>query len=72
MMWVKDSEALAARLSLSLHVDESTYRTWRLYMAGSANWFARGYLGVFQVLLAKPERGASGLPLTRGDWYMPS
>lgn len=28
---------------------------------------ARG--NIYQTLLVKPERGVSGLPLTRGDWY---
>jgi cyclopropane-fatty-acyl-phospholipid synthase len=45
------------------------YRTWRLYMSGSAHGFETGQINVYQVLLAKPERGHSGLPLTRDDWY---
>ena len=48
---------------------EETYRVWRLYMAGAANAFDAGGLGVFQTLLSKPDRGSSGLPLTRADWY---
>jgi len=52
------------------YVDEPTYRVWRLYMSGSANGFARGRISVYQALLSKPgARGASGLPLTRADWY---
>ncbi len=51
--------------------DEVTYRVWRLYMAGSAYGFEQGRLSVYQALLAKPERGRSGLPLTRTDWYGP-
>ncbi len=52
------------------HVDESTYRVWRLYLSGSAHGFTTGRLNVYQALLALPdERGASGLPLTREDWY---
>jgi cyclopropane-fatty-acyl-phospholipid synthase len=48
--------------------DARTYRTWRLYMAGSAHGFASGRLNVVQTLLAKPDAaGRSGLPLTRGD-----
>jgi len=51
-------------------VDEPTYRVWRLYMSGSANGFTRGRISVYQALLSKPGAGgASGLPLTRGDWY---
>jgi cyclopropane-fatty-acyl-phospholipid synthase len=51
-------------------VDEATYRTWRLYMAGSAHGFASGYLSVYQTLLAKLDRGGDSLaPLTRDKWY---
>jgi cyclopropane-fatty-acyl-phospholipid synthase len=50
-------------------VDEATYRTWRLAMAGCAYGFATHRLNVWQSLLGKPERGRSGLPLTREDWY---
>ena len=46
--------------------DTRTYRTWRLYMAGSAHGFASGRINVVQTLLAKPDAaGRSGLPLTR-------
>src|SRR5581483_3462622 len=52
------------------HVDEPTYRVWRLYMAASAGSFAAGRINIYQTLLSKPdERGASGLPMTREDWY---
>ncbi len=51
-------------------VDESTYRIWRLYLAGSTHGFRRGQLAVYQTLLAKLNpRGQSNLPLTRDDWY---
>jgi cyclopropane-fatty-acyl-phospholipid synthase len=53
------------------HVDEPTYRVWRLFMSGSAHGFAHGRLNVYQALLVKAgERGRSGLPLTRADWYV--
>jgi cyclopropane-fatty-acyl-phospholipid synthase len=54
-----------------LHVDEATFRTWWMYLAGSAFNFRQGYIGLHQTLLNKPrpERGPSGLPLTREDWY---
>lgn len=45
------------------------YRTWRLYMSGSAHGFKTGKLNVYQALLFKPRGGPSGLPLTRADWY---
>ncbi len=52
------------------HVDETTYRIWRLYMAGSARRFDQGHLALYQVLLAKPDaKGGAHLPLTRADWY---
>lgn len=46
-----------------------TYRIWRLYMAGSAYRFARGWLNLYQSLLVKADQGRAGLPLTRADWY---
>jgi cyclopropane-fatty-acyl-phospholipid synthase len=52
------------------HVDEVTYRVWRLFMSGSAHGFESGRLNVYQTLLAKPGPGGeSGLPLTREDLY---
>jgi cyclopropane-fatty-acyl-phospholipid synthase len=49
--------------------DESTYRIWRLYMAGSADGFSSSRGNLYQTLFVKPDRGVSGLPLTRADWY---
>ena len=47
-----------------------SYRAWRLYMAGSAQGFGTGRLGLFQSLLAKPlESGAAEVPVTRRDLY---
>jgi cyclopropane-fatty-acyl-phospholipid synthase len=48
---------------------EQSYRTWRLYMAGSAQGFSSGRLGVFQSLLAKPAAGRVDLPPTRRALY---
>ncbi len=53
-------------------VSEVTYRIWLLYMAGAAAAFHRGDISVQQVLLSRPDRGASRLPLTREDWYSAS
>ncbi len=50
---------------------ELTYRTWLLYMAGSAAAFRRGDIAVYQTLLCRPDEGESHLPLTRSDWYQP-
>ncbi len=44
-------------------VDEETYRTWLIYLAGSAVNFEDGDLDVHQVLLAR--RGSRMRPLTR-------
>ncbi|MEZ5276089.1 MAG: cyclopropane-fatty-acyl-phospholipid synthase family protein [Opitutaceae bacterium] len=66
--WVRRLEA--AHAQALRHVDESTYRIWRLYMAASAYAFDRGYLSVYQTLLSRPDPdGRSGLPLRRDDWY---
>ncbi len=46
-----------------------TYRIWRLYMSGAAHGFKTGRVNVYQAILAKPENGECGLPLTRADWY---
>jgi cyclopropane-fatty-acyl-phospholipid synthase len=49
-------------------VDEATWRTWQLYLAGSSIAFDEGGLGLHQVLLAK--RGANGAaPMTRTYVY---
>jgi cyclopropane-fatty-acyl-phospholipid synthase len=49
-------------------VDEYTWRTWQLYLAGSSVAFEEGGLGLHQILLAK--RGANGAaPMTRDDIY---
>jgi cyclopropane-fatty-acyl-phospholipid synthase len=50
-------------------VDEPTYRVWRLFLPGSAYWFAMGALNVYQALLFKPDKGPTDQPLTRRDWY---
>jgi cyclopropane-fatty-acyl-phospholipid synthase len=66
--WVRRLEA--AHEEALRHVDESTYRVWRLYLSGSAHGFTTGRLNVYQALMSLPDsRGASGLPLTREDWY---
>jgi cyclopropane-fatty-acyl-phospholipid synthase len=52
-----------------LATDEQTFRVWRLYMSGAAYGMKTGRLNVYQALLARPDGGASGLPLTREDWY---
>lgn len=65
--WVRGLKA--CREMLLEHVAETTYRIWLLYMAGCAAAFRRGDIGVYQTILCYPDRGRSGLPLTRRDWY---
>ncbi|MDD5331007.1 MAG: class I SAM-dependent methyltransferase [Sulfuricella sp.] len=66
--WVDRLEARhdeASRL-----VGEDRFRIWRIYMAGSAHAFERGWLSLFQVLAAKPlGNGAAAYPLTREHIY---
>jgi cyclopropane-fatty-acyl-phospholipid synthase len=82
---VRDLESLREHYALTLrhwvrrleeHSDEArnltsdvTYRIWRLYMSAAAHAFQTGSHNIYQTLLAKPDRGDSGLPLTRNDWY---
>jgi cyclopropane-fatty-acyl-phospholipid synthase len=64
--WV---DRLTAHRKLCLQtVDPSTWRTWLLYLAGSAVAFEVGGLGLHQVLMAK--RGANAAaPATRDYMY---
>ncbi len=51
-------------------VGEKKFRVWRIYMAGSAHAFERGWMSVYQILCAKPlENGAVSYPLTRNHVY---
>ncbi|MDQ4096550.1 MAG: class I SAM-dependent methyltransferase, partial [Actinomycetota bacterium] len=44
-------------------------RIWRLYMAGCANRFDQGALGIHQVLgVVTDHEGHSFMPPTRADW----
>lgn len=65
--WVHGMEEHAERARRL--VDEVTYRIWRLHIAGSAHYFRRGWLDLYQTLLVRSEQGQSGLPLTRAEWY---
>jgi len=54
-------------------VGEKKYRIWRIYMAGYALAFQRGWASVYQVLAGKPlANGALTLPLTREYIYRDS
>jgi cyclopropane-fatty-acyl-phospholipid synthase len=51
-------------------VGEERYRIWRIYMAGSAHAFERGWLSLWQVLAGKPlADGTLPHPLTRDYMY---
>jgi cyclopropane-fatty-acyl-phospholipid synthase len=50
--WV---DRLEARRDAALaSVGEKAYRIWRIYMAGSAHAFERGWMSIYQVLAGKP------------------
>lgn len=66
--WVERLEA--NREAAFAEAGEKAYRIWRVYMAGSAHAFERGWMSVFQVLAGKPTAtGALPLPLTRDYIY---
>jgi cyclopropane-fatty-acyl-phospholipid synthase len=46
-------------------------RIWRIYLAGCAHAFARGWINIYQLLAIRSERGSSPLPLTRDYIYGP-
>lgn len=51
-------------------VPEQTLRIWRLYLAGCAHAFTRGWINLHQVLAVKPfADGHHDLPWTREDLY---
>ena len=50
------------------HVDRETYRTWLLYLAGSALSFEEGATDIYQILLAK-RRAGKRARLTREYMY---
>ena len=51
-------------------VGEKRFRTWRIYMAGSAHAFDRGWISIFQILGTKPlTDGSVPYPLTLEHVY---
>ncbi|HEX2827193.1 MAG TPA: class I SAM-dependent methyltransferase [Burkholderiales bacterium] len=53
-------------------VGEKVYRIWRIYMAGSAHAFERGWMSIHQVLAGKAtEEGRLMLPSSREYIYAP-
>jgi cyclopropane-fatty-acyl-phospholipid synthase len=66
--WVERLEA--NRTGAVAAVGEKSYRIWRIYMAGSAHAFERGWMSIYQVLAGKPRaNGGLALPATRDYIY---
>lgn len=51
-------------------VNEKTYRIWRIYMAGSALAFERGWISVYQLLAAKRDTEGLGAQPWRRDYML--
>ncbi|MEO8977207.1 MAG: class I SAM-dependent methyltransferase, partial [Casimicrobiaceae bacterium] len=68
--WTERLEAAAD--AARREVGEERFRVWRIYMAGSAHAFDRGWLSLWQLLAGKPlPDGSLPLPLTRDYIYAP-
>jgi len=68
--WVDRLEANTA--AAKREVGEERFRVWRIYMAGSAHAFDRGWMSLWQILAGKPlPDGSLPHPLTRGYMYAP-
>ncbi|HSD00033.1 MAG TPA: cyclopropane-fatty-acyl-phospholipid synthase family protein [Casimicrobiaceae bacterium] len=68
--WVDRLEANAD--AARREVGEEKFRVWRIYMAGSAHAFDRGWLSLWQLLAGKPfADGRLPHPLTRDYMYGP-
>jgi cyclopropane-fatty-acyl-phospholipid synthase len=66
--WVERLEANAE--AARREVDEERFRVWRIYLAGSAHAFDRGWLSIFQLLAGKPlADGRLPHPATREYMY---
>jgi cyclopropane-fatty-acyl-phospholipid synthase len=48
---------------------EQSARIWRVYLAGCAHAFARGWINIYQLLAIRSDRGESPLPMTRDYMY---
>ena len=66
--WCEGLEAHAD--AARAEVGEEKYRVWRIYLAGSAHAFDRGWLSLWQIVAGKPlPDGRLPHPLTRGYMY---
>ena len=63
------SQRLEGQLAAAAQlIDARRLRIWRVYLAGCAHGFRRGWMNIYQVLLSRQATpGPTGLPLTR-DW----
>ncbi len=69
--WSRNLEA--HRAAAIAATNERAYRIWRLYLAGSAQGFARGRMALYQTLLSKSDAaGEVQIPATRAYLYAPS
>ena len=68
--WLDGLEANAD--AARAEVGEEKFRVWRIYLAGSAHAFERGWLSIWQLLAGKPLADGELLhPLTRDYIYAP-
>lgn len=66
--WVERLDA--NRAAAQAAVGERLFRVWRIYLAGSAHAFERGWLAIHQVLAGRPfANGSLGVPQTRERIY---
>jgi cyclopropane-fatty-acyl-phospholipid synthase len=80
-LWAWSDALEAQRAQAEVLAPEATLRAWRLYLAGSAVAFERGWMALHQVLAARPTgqveaagalRGAQSVyPFTRDHVYAP-
>ncbi len=69
-LWTWVSRLEARQEEARKIVGERLYRIWRIYMAGSAHAFDRGWISIFQILGARPlADGSLPYPLTREHVY---
>ncbi len=69
--WVERLESRAAKAREI--VGEKRFRVWRIYMAGSAHAFSRGWMSLHQVLAGRPRAdGSLAYPFTRDHLCAPA